>query len=127
MRQKIAVIDDEELIRWSLQKQLSAKGFEVETFSSGEEAIDFFEKGERTDLVITDFKMPGRNGLETTGEIKKIYEDILAIMITAYGTVETAVSAMKQRSIIDYILKPVNFDELLLSVERAFEIYLNNI
>ncbi len=122
MKKRIAVIDDEELIRWSLQKQLVAEDYEVETFGSGEEAIEFFRKGERADIIITDFKMPGRNGLETTGEIKKIYEDVLAIMITAYGTVETAVAAMKQRSIVDYILKPVNFEELLISVERAFEI-----
>ncbi|RMF92475.1 MAG: sigma-54-dependent Fis family transcriptional regulator [Candidatus Schekmanbacteria bacterium] len=122
MARRIAVIDDEELIRWSLQKQLSDKGFEVETFSSGEEAIDFFKKGERVELIITDFKMPGKNGLQTVEEIKKIYPNILAIMITAFGTVETAVTAMKQRSITDYILKPVNFDELLLSVEKAFEI-----
>jgi len=122
MGKKIAVVDDEELIRWSLKKQLLEKGFEVETFGSGEEAIDFFMRGERVDLIITDFKMPRRNGLETTREIKNIYEDVLVIMISAYGTVETAVTAMKQRSIIDYILKPVDFDELLLAVEKAFEI-----
>lgn len=122
MIKKIAVVDDEELIRWSLQKQLSAKGYEVETFKSGEEAIDFFKRGGRADLVITDYKMTGRNGIETSGEIKKIYEDVLIIMISAHGTVETAVAAMKQRSIIDYILKPVNFDELILSVEQAFDI-----
>ncbi|MDD2557560.1 MAG: sigma-54 dependent transcriptional regulator [Desulfuromonadaceae bacterium] len=117
--QQILVVDDEQLIRWSLEKNLLKHGFVVQTAESGEQALEIIAK-DTPDLVLLDISMPGIDGLETLQEIKKSDPSIVVIMITALGVLETAVKAM-QFGAFDYIHKPFNIDELLTVIDKALE------
>jgi len=115
----ILVVDDDESVRWVTQVQLQQKGFSVGVASDANQALDCIH-GTPPGLVITDLKMPGMSGLELLKRIRAEYPEIMVIMVTAFGTVENAVDAMKAGA-YDYITKPVNRDELLLTVSRALE------
>jgi len=116
---RILVIDDEKLIRWSLEKNLTKEGFEVELASDGEEALEKI-RAFLPDAVLLDNKLPGRNGLEILPEIKSINPSIAVIFMTAYGTIETAVQAIKSGA-FDYVNKPLVFDEVNLLLRNALE------
>jgi len=116
---RILVVDDKEMMRDSVAATLSRKGHAVTAAGDGQTAIEKLRQ--RThDVVVTDLQMPGMNGLELLEEIRKHDEQLPVILITAYGTVETAVAAMKNGA-FDYITKPFSGDELLLTVQRAIE------
>jgi DNA-binding NtrC family response regulator len=117
--QQILVVDDEQLIRWSLEKNLTKHGFQVQSAESGEQALEIIAR-ETPDLVLLDITMPGIDGLQTLEEIKKNDPSIAVIMITALGVLETAVRAM-QLGAFDYIHKPFNMDELLVVIQKALE------
>jgi len=119
IEKRILVVDDDESVRWVTQVQLQQKGFSVSVASDAVQALDCIH-GTPPDLVITDLKMPGMSGLELLKKIRAEYPEIMVIMVTAFGTVENAVDAMKAGA-YDYITKPVNRDELLLTVSRALE------
>jgi two-component system response regulator AtoC len=115
---KILVVDDEVPIREMIKKGLSQMGgFNVETAHNGLEAIERVEK-DIFDLVLTDLKMPEMDGLELLKNIKGIRPEVLVILMTAYGSIETAVEAMKMGA-NDYITKPINFDDLLLHISKV--------
>jgi DNA-binding NtrC family response regulator len=116
---KILVVDDEEIVLKSCRKILESGGHQVFTALSGEEAFDLLEK-ELFDIVITDMKMPGTDGIEVLERVKEKYPDIAVIMITGYSTVQSAVQAMKLGA-FDYIPKPFTPDEVLIVVEKALE------
>ena len=116
---KILVVDDEEIVLKSCRKILEGGGHEVFTALSGQEAFDLL-KSEPFDIVITDVKMPGVDGMEVLEKVKKEYPDILVIIITGYSTVQSAVQAMKLGA-FDYIPKPFTPDEVLVVVEKALE------
>jgi DNA-binding NtrC family response regulator len=116
---KILVVDDEHLIRWSLEQNLKKQGYEVVVASNGEEALKQVHE-DPPDLVLLDIQMPGLTGLEVLEKVKEIDEDIVAIMITAHGGLETAVSAMRMGA-YDYINKPFNLDELAIVIRKALE------
>ena len=116
---QILVVDDEQLIRWSLDKSLSKQGFQVQTAESGEQALEIMAK-ESPDLVLLDISLPGIDGLETLELIKQEDPSVAVIMITALGVLETAVKAM-QLGAFDYIHKPFNIDELIVIIEKALE------
>ena len=119
IRKRILVVDDDESLRWVTQAQLQQSGFDVSAAASGEEALKRI--GEfPPDLVITDLKMPGMCGLDLLKRIRAGYAEILVIVVTAFGTVETAVEAMKAGA-YDYITQPVNMDELRMIVSRGLE------
>jgi putative PEP-CTERM system response regulator len=115
---KILVVDDEQSQRDLLAGLLSKAKHQVVVAGSGEEALEKINEG--IDLAIVDLKMPGMDGLTTLKEIKKLNPAISVIILTAYGTVETAVEAMKQGA-YDYLNKPIDVDELLLIIKRAME------
>lgn len=117
--QQILVVDDEQLIRWSLEKSLMKHGFLVQTAESGEHALEIIAK-DTPDLVLLDISMPGIDGLRTLEEIKKNDPSVAVIMITALGVLETAVKAM-QLGAFDYIHKPFNMDELFVVIQKALE------
>lgn len=118
-RHKLLVVDDEHLIRWSLEQNLSKQGYEVLTAGSGEEALKHI-RDESLDLVLLDIQLPGINGLDVLEKAKEIDEDLIIIMITALGVLETAVKAMRMGA-YDYISKPFNLDELAITVKKALE------
>ncbi len=113
----IHIIDDEPIIHEVLGDLLTAEGFDVEMSASGEEALDKHSSQE-FDLVLLDLLMPGIDGLEVLKQLKKIDPSAVIIIITAYASLESAISAMKMGA-FDYIQKPFKHDELLLTVKRA--------
>jgi len=116
---KILVVDDEQLIRWSLEKNLQKQGYEVITAGSGEDAVKLARE-ESPDLMLLDIQLPGMNGIEVLETVKEFEEDIIVIMVTALGVLETAVKAMRLGA-FDYINKPFNLDELSIIVKKALE------
>ncbi|MGE5797019.1 MAG: sigma-54-dependent transcriptional regulator [Ignavibacteria bacterium] len=115
----ILLVDDEVNQLDILSGFLRKKGYKVFTSSSGMEGINIF-RNNLIDIVLSDFKMPDKNGLEVFEEIKKINPEAGFIMITAHGTVENAVKAMRMGA-EDYISKPIDLDELELVMEKLIE------
>ncbi len=115
---KILVVDDEAHIREMIKKGLSQMGgYSVEVAQNGKEAIEKLEK-DIFDLVLTDIKMPEMDGLELLKNIKGTRPEMMVILMTAYGSIETAVEAMKIGA-NDYITKPINFDDLLIHISKV--------
>ena len=106
MTHKILCVDDELSIRTILAKALKAEGYDVITAINGEEGVEVAESQE-PDLILLDIGLPGIDGIETLTRIKKQNPDTVAIMITAEGTIESAVSAMRAGA-RNYIQKPFN-------------------
>ncbi len=119
MKAKILVIDDDASLRRVLEYNLQEEGYEVQAASSGEEGLYLFGQS-RPDLVITDMKMPGMDGLMVLKSVKERSQETLVIIITAFGTVDVAVEAMKAGA-YDYITKPFNRDALKLTVGKALQ------
>lgn len=119
MSKKILVVDDEDIIRQSLSYILAKENYEVTEAENGKAALEVL-KNDSFDLVITDLEMPEMKGTELLEEIKKMNIQTAAIVITAFGSLETAISALRSGA-SDYILKPVEFDELIVKVKRLFE------
>jgi two-component system NtrC family response regulator len=118
-KKRILVVDDDESLRWVTQAQLQQSGYEVAAAADGKAALESIRQAP-PELVITDLKMPGMSGLELLCKIREDHAEIIVIMVTAFGSVETAVEAMKAGA-YDYITKPVNMDELRLIVNRGLE------
>jgi DNA-binding NtrC family response regulator len=115
----IHVIDDEPIIHEVLSQLLTSEGYEVELSSSGEEALEK-HSSQAYDLILLDLLMPGLDGIEVLKDIKKIDPQAIIIIITAYASVESAITAMKMGA-YDYIQKPFKHDELLITIKRALE------
>jgi DNA-binding NtrC family response regulator len=115
----ILVVDDEPAQRDAIAGFLRKKGFTVETAGNGESGVAHV-KAHHVDLVLTDFRMPDITGEEVLQSIRSINPAIPVVVITAYGSIESAVGIMKQGA-FDYIQKPVDLEELLLIIERARE------
>lgn len=118
-RPRILVVEDDESLRRVTQVQLQQAGYEVATASCAREALAMLEKSPQ-DLVLTDLKMPGMSGVELLRRIKADYPEIIVVVVTAFGTIESAVEAMKLGA-YDYITKPVNAEALRMVVGRALE------
>jgi putative nucleotidyltransferase with HDIG domain len=116
---RILVVDDEQFIRDILADFLSMEGFDVKTAQDGIEAEKEL-KAARFDLVISDLKMPKMGGLELLGVISQRYPSTLTVIMTGFGTVETAIDAMKQGA-YDYILKPFKVEEIVHIVRRGLD------
>ncbi len=116
-KKTILLADDDDNLRRVLEYQLTEAGFEIQTAKDGAEALEIFNHND-FDCVITDLRMPRLSGLELLEKIKSTDAEIPVIVITAFGEVETAVTAMKAGA-FDYINKPFNRDEILLTIERA--------
>ena len=114
---KILVADDEDGVRWVLEKGLREAGYEVTSVKDGESALRHAE-AEPQDLVFLDVRMPGLDGLTVLQRLRASRPDALVIVMTAHGTMEIAIQAM-QRGAYDYLAKPFDIDEVLLLAERA--------
>jgi two-component system NtrC family response regulator len=119
MTPKILVVDDEESLRRVTQVRLERAGYSVSVAESGEAALAALARTPH-DMAITDMRMPGMSGLDLLRKIRSEYADMAVVVVTAFGTVETAVEAMKAGA-YDYLTKPIDGDELLLVVDRALE------
>ena len=118
-KMSIMIVDDEMIVRESLFHWFEKAGHVVETASSGFEALEKLERFP-FELLFVDIKMPGMDGMGLLKGVKRINPEVDVIMMTAYGTVETAVQAMKAGA-VDYVTKPIELDELLILVDRISE------
>ena len=119
MAQKILVIDDEKLIRWTLEQHLVKEGYEVVTAESAEKGLELLTE-DVPDLILLDNRLPEMTGLELLEKLNVQERGLMVIMITAYGMVETAVKALKLGA-YDYISKPFNLDEITFVIKKALE------
>ncbi len=118
-RKSILVVDDEKNQREILETILSGEGYDVTTASSGEAAMKFVES-RRFDLVLTDLKMTGMSGLDLLKELTNYDRSIIVILLTAHGSVDSAVDALRLGA-FDYLQKPYDSDKLLETVDRALK------
>ena len=116
---KIHIIDDEPIIHEVLGDLLTSEGHSVVNSANGEEALEK-QSSQSFDLILLDLLMPGMDGIEVLKRLKKIDSQAMIIIITAYASVESAISAMKMGA-FDYVQKPFKHDELLLTIERAID------
>ncbi len=114
---RILIADDEDGLRWVLEKGLKQAGYRVAAVKDGALALQEAE-AEPFDLIFLDIRMPGLDGLSLLGKIREARPDAQVVIMTAHGTMETAIQAM-QRGAYDYLAKPFDMDEVLLLAERA--------
>lgn len=119
MAQKILVVDDEKLIRWTLEQHLVKEGYEVVSAETAEKGLQLINE-DAPDLVLLDNRLPEMTGLELLEKLNVPERGLMVIMITAYGLVETAVKAMKLGA-YDYISKPFNLEEITFVLRKALE------
>src|SRR5687768_12497730 len=117
MKSRILVVDDEESIREFLDIMLRKEGYEVTVAEDGAKAIDTLKK-KTFDLVISDMQMPNVTGMELLKHVRENYPELLLMIITAFGTTESAVEAMKLGA-YDYITKPFKIDEVRINISNA--------
>jgi DNA-binding NtrC family response regulator len=115
----VLVVDDKEMLRDSVGVTLQRAGFTVLAAPGGAQALEIIQR-RRPNAVVTDLKMPGMTGVELLENIRELDDDMPVVLMTAYGTIETAVQAMKLGA-FTYITKPFEGDELIVSVKRAIE------
>ena len=117
--QGILIVDDDESLRRITEMQLEEAGYETASAASGLEALSMLERLSPA-LVIADLRMPGMSGMDLLRRIRASHPGITVILVTAFGTIEGAVEAMKAGA-YDFITKPIDYDELLLLISRALE------
>ena len=119
MKRRLLLVEDDEVFLRPLHRTLELKGYEVLPVQSGEEALDTL-KSEDVDLVLTDRRLAGMDGVELVRQVKAEHPDLAVLVMTAYGTIESAVEAMRLGA-EDYLVKPFETAELLLVIRRAIE------
>jgi len=117
MSSKVLIVDDEKLMRISLESQLKKEGYNVKSVDNALDGLKMV-KSEEYDIVVTDLRLSGMSGMDFLKEIKKHNQEIIVVIMTAYGTLESAVSAIKEGA-YDYIAKPFSTDELIIKLQRA--------
>ncbi len=126
MKKKILVVDDEAKMLRVLELQLAGAGYEVAKAENGEDALRLIEGSNDEDsgfaLVLTDLRLPGIDGLEFLHQVQRKIPALPVIVMTAFGTVETAVEAMKSGA-SDYLLKPFSLEDLMITIDKVLELY----
>lgn len=115
---RILVVDDEPEVAETIRDLLVFSGFDVEVAKNGKQAIDLFKSTRHFDLIITDMKMPGIDGLELLRMVRQSQRDLPVIILTGHGTFENAIQSLEEGA-IDYVLKPFNTEKLVRAVRRA--------
>ncbi len=119
----IWVIDDDQSIRWVLERSLTNAGFDVSVFETASTALTRFKRAEianRPALILTDFRMPGINGFELLKQIKNIDSTLPVIIMTAYSDLDTTVQAY-QEGAFEYLAKPFDIDDAIELVSKAYQ------
>jgi two-component system response regulator FlrC len=116
-KNRILIVDDDHAMRLALAESLESCGYDISAAENGSEALNLFNK-RKFDLVVTDMKMPEMSGIEVLQGVKKMSPTVPVILITAYGTVNTAVEAMKQGA-AEFIMKPFSLDDLEAIVKNV--------
>lgn len=119
-KRKLLLVDDEVDIIIFLKQLLKDEGYSSVTANSGQEALQIV-KNEPIDILITDIRMPEMDGIELIDKVSKIDKNIHTIMLTGHGDIDTAIQAMKTGS-LNYLRKPVNFEELLITIRQGLAI-----
>jgi two-component system response regulator GlrR len=119
MKRRVLIVEDDDVFLRPLRRALELGGFEVLVAGSGEEALDCL-KSEDVDLVLTDQRLPGMNGVTLVRQIKAEHPDVAIVVMTAYGTIGAAVEATRLGA-EDYLVKPFESDEILLVLRRTLE------
>jgi DNA-binding NtrC family response regulator len=122
---QLLLVDDELSFVEVMSQRLCKRGFVVTVAMSGQDALDRLEADENIEVVILDVKMPGMDGIETLGMIKKNHPLVNTIMLTGHATIHSAIDAMK-RGAFDYLMKPCDIDELVLKVKKAADTKRNH-
>ncbi len=115
----ICLVEDEEIIRITLSDELKDNGYEVVTFSNAKDCLVYADSNP-IDIIITDLRLPDMNGLELLQTLKKIQPHMGILVITAYGSIDTAIQAMKLGA-FNYLVKPFTTEELLINIEKLIE------
>jgi two-component system, NtrC family, response regulator AtoC len=118
MKKHILVVEDEEKLRRVIELQLTSAGFEVDKAATADEGL---KVADRADLILTDLRLPRMDGLEFLAQIRRQNTQVPVIMMTAYGSIETAVESMKAGA-TDFLLKPFSLDHLMQVVNKALEV-----
>src|SRR5579885_1093004 len=118
MKKRVLVVEDEEKLRRVIELQLTSAGFEVDKAATAEEGIKVVD---RADLVLTDLRLPHMDGLERRALIRRQNAQVPVVVMTAYGSIETAVESMKAGA-TDFLLKPFSLDHLMQVVQKALEV-----
>src|SRR5581483_7861430 len=116
---KILIVDDEEVVRESLHQWFDSEGYLTRAAASGKDALTLVAE-QQFDLALLDIKMPGMDGIELQQRLAEADPDLSIVIMTGYGTVETAVQALK-RGAYDYVTKPIDPDELSRLIAKAIE------
>ena len=114
----VLLVDDEVPFVEAMSRRLRKRDIRIETSFSGAEALDLLEKDRSVEVVILDVKMPGMDGIETLGEIRKRFPLVEVIMLTGHATVETGIEGMKLGA-FDYLMKPCDMDVLMDKLKEA--------
>ncbi|MBW1667141.1 MAG: response regulator [Deltaproteobacteria bacterium] len=118
MNPLVMLVDDEVPFVEAMKKRLEKRNLKIITAFSGEEALETLNRNRNTDVVILDVKMPGMDGIETLGEIRKAFPLTEVIMLTGHATVESAIEGMKLGA-FDYLMKPCDIENLMAKVQEA--------
>jgi two-component system response regulator AtoC len=119
LKGKVLIIDDEKLVRWSLQQKLSKEGYEVESAPTGEEGLNLLRE-DGYELVLLDLRLPGMDGVQTLREIKKLEREIGVVMLTADTGLAQAVECVRLGA-HNYLTKPFEFEQVKVALEKARE------
>ena len=117
MAPKILIVDDEGAVRESLSALLTVEGYQTDTAESGERALEILREAE-FDLVLLDIRMPGLDGVEVMHEMRKYHPETRIIIITGYGSLESAIEAIRAGA-QDYLLKPYGAEDILVSIQKS--------
>src|SRR5215475_13568310 len=117
MKKRILVVEDEEKLRRVIEMQLMSAGFDVDKAATAEDGLKIVD---RADMVLTDLKLPNMDGLQFLALVRRQNSQVPVVMMTAFGSVETAVESMKAGA-TDFLLKPFSLDHLMQVLQKALE------